>query len=266
MARLLWLVALLATPGSAQLFNPPASSAAVDLSGYATTSQVNAATAPLATKAQLTAATTGVVKSVNAASPDGSGNVALTIPSISGLATTSQLATATAGVVKSVNAANPDGSGNVSLTIPSISGLATTSALSVVAATIPVAAGSLPPMETSTTGAVGTAGTYRPATALAPRITRAAIVTTIAGGTGSVTWADALPSAPVVMLTPVSASSSIDCQLTSAPTTTTVAFRCFTAQTTVLNLGIITAGLTLNPVTNSAAGLQVHVLAIPTTQ
>lgn len=132
-------------------------------------------------------------------------------------------------------------------------------------AKIPQPASAIPPME-AVGGTIGTAGTYRPADATNPRITRATLVSTAAGGTFSGTWSMALPTAPVIVLTPIAAAASIDCQLTAAPTTTTFQGRCWTAQSTVLNLGIITAGLTLNPVANSAAGIQVRVLAIPPTQ
>lgn len=123
----------------------------------------------------------------------------------------------------------------------------------------------MPPME-AVTATAGVAQTCRRSDAVSPRITRSAIVTTSTGGTFAVTWAAALSSAPAVMLTPVAASASIDCQLTAAPTTTSVQGRCFTAQTLAITLAGVTAGLNLSPVSNSAAGIQVHVLAIPVTQ
>ena len=137
--------------------------------------------------------------------------------------------------------------------------------LSDVQAMMPQPSDAAPPME-SVTPSAGTAPTYRRSDAQPTRITRATTVTTVSGGTFSGTWSAPLPNAPVIVLTPISANASIDCQLTAAPTTSTFQGRCWTAQTTLLNLSIITAGLTLNPMNNTAAGVQVQVLAIPPTQ
>lgn len=127
-------------------------------------------------------------------------------------------------------------------------------------------ASTVPPTE-AVTPAAGTAPTIRRGDAVAPRITRSTTVVTQSGGTFSGTWATPLANPnPVVTLTPIAANASIDCQLTAAPTTTGFQGRCWTAQTTTLNLSIITAGLTLNPMVNTAAGISVQVLAIPSTQ
>lgn len=98
------------------------------------------------------------------------------------------------------------------------------------------------------------------------RMTRSMVVTTGSGGTFSGTWSSPLAQAPVIVMTPVSASTSIDCQLTAAPTVNGFAGRCWSAQTTTLNLSIITAGLNLNPVASTASGVQIHVVALPPSQ
>lgn len=123
----------------------------------------------------------------------------------------------------------------------------------------------VPPGET-VAGSIGSANMAMRADARPPRLTRATTVTTASGGTFSGTWDAPLVGTPTIVLTPIAANASIDCQLTSAPTSTTFAGRCWTAQTTSLNLTLITAGLTLNPMTNTAAGVQVQVIAIPPTQ
>lgn len=115
-------------------------------------------------------------------------------------------------------------------------------------------------------GQIGTALRYAREDHTHPRLSRTLTVTTAAGGTFSGTWSTPMASAPAVILTPIAASSSIDCQLTTPATTTGFTGRCWTAQTTTLNLGIITAGLSLNPMTATVAGVQVQVIALPQTQ
>lgn len=135
-----------------------------------------------------------------------------------------------------------------------------------VQALIPPFSDTVPPSE-MVGGSTGSTATIRRGDAANPRITRSTTVVTGAGGTFSGTWSTPLSSAtPVLVLTPIAASSSIDCQLTSAPNATTFAGRCWTAQTTLLNLSIITAGLTLNPMTTTAAGVSIQVIAIPSSQ
>lgn len=129
----------------------------------------------------------------------------------------------------------------------------------------PQAASSIPSSE-MVGGQVGASTDYMRSDARLPRITRAMTVTTDATGSFSGTWTTAMPSAPTISLTPISASTSIDCQLTSLPTTTTFAGRCYSAQTTTLNLSIVTVGLSLNPVTTTPAGVSVQVIALPPTQ
>lgn len=116
-------------------------------------------------------------------------------------------------------------------------------------------------------GAVGSALTYLRSDVKTPRITRAATVTTIAGGTFSGTWATALSAAPNIVLTPIATGGvAVTCELTAMPTTTAFAGRCWTSQSTLLSLSIVTAGLTVAPNAASAAGISVQVLAIPPTQ
>ncbi len=145
------------------------------------------------------------------------------------------------------------------------SSLATKAEVSAVAAMVPLRANALPPAE-AVGGIVGTSPRYRGMDDAAPRITRATTVSTIAGGTFSGTWTTPMSGPPTIVMTPIAASASIDCQLTSAPTATTFAGRCWTSQSTVLNLGIITAGLTLLPTTPTAAGVSIQIIAIPPTQ
>lgn len=116
-------------------------------------------------------------------------------------------------------------------------------------------------------GAVGSTTSYMRADAKIPRITRAATLTTAGDGTFSATWAQALAAPPTVSLTWVNTGASpVTCELTAAPTATAVQGKCKGAQTSLLNLSIITAGLTLNPFNSGAAGISVHVVAIPSTQ
>lgn len=145
------------------------------------------------------------------------------------------------------------------------SGLATKAEVQAVQSAMPVPANTLPPSE-NTAPAVGAQTRYAREDHIHPRITRATTVTTVSGGTFGGTWTTPLPAPPTIVMTPIAAAASIDCQLTSAPTTTTFAGRCWTSQTTLLNLTLITAGLTLNPTTNTAAGIQVQVIALPPTQ
>lgn len=115
-------------------------------------------------------------------------------------------------------------------------------------------------------GSVGASTDYMRADARLPRITRAVTVTTDSGGTFSGTWSTPFAVAPTIVMTPIAASTSIDCQLTAPPTASGFQGRCWSAQTTLLNLSIITAGISLNPVTNTAAGVQIQVIGIPPTQ
>jgi len=134
------------------------------------------------------------------------------------------------------------------------------------ASDIPQPATSLPPMEV-VAGAVGSPGTYRPANAIAPRITRATTVTLISGGTFSGTWSTPLPAPPILVLTPIATgSAAVTCELTSAPTVSNFAGRCWSSQNTSITTAALTLGLTVLPNIASPAGTQVQVLAVPPTQ
>lgn len=126
---------------------------------------------------------------------------------------------------------------------------------------------SLPPSE-AVGGAVGTAGVAMRADAQIPRITRAAVAVTDASGNWTTTWATPLASTPLVLPIPImsgGATQPINC----APVTisaTAASGKCWTGQTALLNLSIITAGLTLNPNATAPAGISVQIFALPLTQ
>ncbi len=124
----------------------------------------------------------------------------------------------------------------------------------------------IPPSSETVNGVIGTSNMAMRADARVPRITRATTVVTDSTGSFSGTWSSPLPANPTISLTPVATGASIDCQLTAMPTITTFQGRCYSAQTTTLNLGIVTAGLSLNPVTTTPAGVSVQVIALPPTQ
>jgi hypothetical protein len=119
----------------------------------------------------------------------------------------------------------------------------------------------LPPMET-VGGAAGSGDACRLANAIQPRITRVAVGTTVTGGTVSVTW-PAMTAVPSVFPIPRIASSATQvpiCASVSGSTTTTgTTVKCFTTQSvTVSILGAVVA-----PITTTAAGVTVDILAIP---
>lgn len=81
-------------------------------------------------------------------------------------------------------------------------------AVSAIQATIPRAR-TAAPMQETVGGVAGTAGTYLPGDAQAPRITRAGLVTTNStAGAWSVTWAAPLPSAPVTLPIPINTTTN----------------------------------------------------------
>ena len=131
----------------------------------------------------------------------------------------------------------------------------------------PVPADTVPPSET-VAGAPGAQLTYRRGDAVQPRITRAANCTLDATGSCSITWTTALSANPTIVTTPINppASQAIMCNTTATPTTTAVAIKCWTIQTTLLSLAIVTTGLTLAPAATAPAGTVVQVIAIPPTQ
>lgn len=156
---------------------------------------------------------------------------------------------------------------HASLDAPPPNVTALTEAVAAIQATMPQPASVAPAAESLASSIGVSTNHFALADHQHPRLTRATVATTVVGGTFSVTWADPFSAPPGVILTPVGAGSAmVDCQLTADPTTTAVAGKCFTSQGTVLNLGIITAGLTLNPAVAVAAGVKVHVVALPPTQ
>ncbi len=95
-----------------------------------------------------------------------------------------------------------------------------------------------------------------------PRITRAVVVQTDGAGNWTASW-QALSAVPIVDVTPIStANQPVICNVTGR-TTTGATGRCFIGQTTLLNLSIITSGLTLNGFGTPAAATDIQVLAIP---
>lgn len=116
-------------------------------------------------------------------------------------------------------------------------------------------------------GAVGSSVEFMRADATLPRITRSTTVLTDASGNWSVTWSMAMMATPTVFPIAVnSGAQPISCNVATR-TTTGATGRCWTASSgSLLNLSIITAGLTVLPYGNSAAGVQVQVIAIPPSQ
>lgn len=134
--------------------------------------------------------------------------------------------------------------------------------LQAVQAQIPQPASTPPPAE-MIGGAVGSAGTYRPADARQPRITRSTTLTLGADGTATFDWTEqgalSLPVQPVV--TPIHAGAGVpDCWAISV-STTSVRVKCVVetiAAVTILGVGII--GSTSNA---NAAGMTVGVIVLP---
>lgn len=121
-------------------------------------------------------------------------------------------------------------------------------------------------------GAVGVATTYKRGDWVPPRISRTGSCVLSASGTCTLTWSTAFAAGvvPVMLGEPVvinsAAAQPIDCDVTSAPTIAGVAIKCWAAQSTLLNLTLITAGLTLAPFqTSSLNGLTVTAAAFPGT-
>ena len=119
----------------------------------------------------------------------------------------------------------------------------------------------LPPMET-VGGAAGSGDACRLANAVQPRITRVAVGTTVTGGTVTVTWPamNAVPSVfPIPRIASGASQVPICASVTGSTTTTGTTVKCFTTQSvTVSILGAVVA-----PITTSAAGVTVDILAIP---
>lgn len=145
---------------------------------------------------------------------------------------------------------------------PDLSGLPSKQQIEAIQAQIPQPASTVPPTE-MIGGAVGTPGTYRPADARQPRITRSKTVTLAADGTATFDWtAQGALGAPVqVAITPVYTGSGVPkCWAVSA-SATAVTVKCVMETVALLSV----AGINIGSVTNSVpTGLQVGVIVLPT--
>lgn len=146
---------------------------------------------------------------------------------------------------------------------PDLSSLPSKQQIEALQAQIPQPASTTPPMEMPG-GTVGTPGTYRPADARAPRITRSKTVTLDVNGTATFDWtAQGALSTPVqVATTAVYTGTGVPKCWVTATSGTAVSIKCVVENNTLLNLAAVTAGINLNG--GSAAGLQVGVIVLPT--
>lgn len=150
----------------------------------------------------------------------------------------------------------------VSVPTPDVSTLATKEELGALQSAIPKPASSIPPMEMPG-GSVGTAGTYRPADARQPRVTRSKTLVLGASGTATFDW-----SAQGALNTPVQVATTAVYTGTGVPkcwvtdtSATAVTVKCVVENNTLLNLAAVTAGINLNG--GSAAGMSVGVIVLP---
>ncbi len=143
-----------------------------------------------------------------------------------------------------------------------LSNVATKAELTAVQAAMPVAGTQISPSEV-VGGSVTGAGVYAPIMHSHPRITRAGSCTTGAAGTCTITWGTPLTVAPNVVLEPInSGSQPVECNSTSAPTTTSVSIKCWTAQSVTVSL----LGAVVAPFVTTPSGITVQATAIPPTQ
>lgn len=153
---------------------------------------------------------------------------------------------------------------SVSQRAPDMSGYATRSDIDAIQATIPKPASAVPPAE-MIGGSAGTPGTYRPADARAPRITRSKTVQLAADGTATFDWSEqgALATPVQVVLTPVYTGAAVPKCWATAVTATSASLKCVIESVSVVQ--IIGLGINIGSVANTApAGLQVGVIALPT--
>jgi hypothetical protein len=145
---------------------------------------------------------------------------------------------------------------------PDLSGLATKSDVTTIQQQIPQPATAAPPSE-MVGGYVGTAGTYRPADARQPRITRSKTLTLDATGTATFDWtAQGALSTPVqVATTAIYTGTGVPKCWATATSATAVSIKCVVENNTLLNLAAVTAGINLNG--TSAAGMTVGVIVLP---
>ncbi len=123
------------------------------------------------------------------------------------------------------------------------------------------------PMQEAVGGVAGTAGTYLPGDAQAPRITRAGVViTNSTAGAWALTWATALPSPPVTLPIPINTTTNpVICNVTTT-TATGASGRCWYGRTLPATLTALTALVSYDVFGAPATGISVQVLAIPVTQ
>lgn len=123
----------------------------------------------------------------------------------------------------------------------------------------------------TTNGTAGDAGskTFVPANAAQILVVQAVNTTTDGSGNWSVTFGQAFQGAtPIISAFPIvapGATQPMTCNVT-ARSQTTAAGKCFSGQTVVLNLSIITAGLTLNPNALVSSGTAVMIIGREPTQ
>lgn len=120
----------------------------------------------------------------------------------------------------------------------------------------------VPPMEI-VGGSAGSGDACRLDNAVQPRISRTVTGTTVAGGSGAVTW-PAMPSVPRLTVTPYVASSAVQAPMcfpvAGSVSTTGATIKCFTSQSVTVSL----LGAVVAPITTAAAGVTFDVLALPT--
>lgn len=144
---------------------------------------------------------------------------------------------------------------------PDMSGYATKSDVGAIQSQIPQPAATVPPTE-MTGGSVGTPGTYRPADARQPRITRSKTVVLAADGTATFDWTaqGALATPGQVALAPVYTGAGVPKCWVTALSATAASIKCVVESVALVSV----AGINIGSVTNSApSGLQVGVIALP---
>lgn len=129
------------------------------------------------------------------------------------------------------------------------------------------AAGSTAPQAEAVQASAGAAATCLRSDAKLPRITRAGLISsTTSNGDWSITWSTPLPAAPVTLPIPMNTGTQpIVCNVATS-TATGASGRCWLARTLPATLVTLTALVSFDPNGAPAAGIQVQVLAIPTTQ
>lgn len=139
-------------------------------------------------------------------------------------------------------------------------------AISAIQASIPRAR-TTTPMQEAVGGAAGTAGTYLPGDAQAPRITRAGtVLTSTSNGSWSIAWAVPLAAAPVTLPIPINATSTpVVCNVATS-TASGATGRCWYSRTLPATLTAVTSLISYDVFGAPANGISVQVLAIPVTQ